>query len=218
MARSTSQDICDKFRFRVIVVSLEINRSISALEAGPLSPAGSFDITAGFSEVILPKVNIKERLYRENIDPNRYIKSAGLATYEPVILRRGKVNNNKELYEWYTEVNNDAASISPLNSILSNQNFVHIQTPDYKREVFIELLDRAGQTKRAWLLVNAWPSTYKGGNDLNATSEEKLIEEMTLSYESFLELKEATVEEINAASQEAARRQAIAGAIAILAG
>ena len=52
------------------------------------------------------------------------------------------------------------------------------QSGTFRREVIIEVLDRECNTTKIWILFNAWPNSYKPGNDLNANSEEKLIEEI----------------------------------------
>ena len=63
------------------------------------------------------------------------------------------------------------------------------QSENFRKDVIIELLDREGEIVKGWYLFNAWPSSYKPGDDLDASSDQKLVEEITLAYEFFLELE-----------------------------
>jgi len=50
-------------------------------------------------------------------------------------------------------------------------------------------LNTLGDVKKAWLLRDAWVSSYKPGDDLSATEDTtKLVEEIELRYESFEEI------------------------------
>lgn len=202
MARSASRDVYDKFRFKVVFFDFSGTTSITFNEDNFIS--------GGFSEVLLPKATIGERTYRENIDPLRVTKAPGITSYEPVTFRRGKVGDNRQLYNWYSLVNNEAAYLSPINTILADQNFIPVYSSEYRREISIQLLDRQGVTKRAWILFNAFPISYKGGDDLNSSAEDKLLEELVVSYETFIELKDDQLDTINGESERAASIQAIA--------
>ena len=214
MARSATEDVYDKFRFKVTFIDLQPN----GLTGSGAGTAFNNTISAGFSEVTVPKVSINTRTYRENIDSPRRIKAAGLVAYEPVTFRRGKVTDNRELYNWLKLVNNDINTISPINDLLAAQNFIPVLPADYRRDVVIQLIDREGVTRRAWFLFNAFPKEYKGGNDFNATDEEKLIEELTIEYEAFVEAEDDTLDKLNEESNEAATTAALAGALAAVLG
>ena len=156
-------------------------------DAGKLASQIKAISRAGFSEVVLPRQTISEITYRENNDAYRFIKVPGLVRYEPVILRRG-VTANRDLYDWLRQVNDESVLLVTSNEITGNKKGP-VQSENFRKDVVVEVLDREGNPVKGWYLFNAWPSSYKPGDDLNARGEEKLIEELTLTYEVFLELE-----------------------------
>lgn len=214
MARSATRDVYEKFRFKVTFINLQPN-DIFGADAGN---AFGQDITGGFSEVTLPKMTINTRTYRENIDSPRRIKAPGLVSYEPISFRRGKIGDNRQLYNWLKLVNNDVNTVSPINDLLNAQNFIPVLPADYRRDIIIQLVDREGLTKRAWFVFEAFPKEYKGGDDFNSSSEEKLVEELVVDYEAFVEVEDETIDKLNEESNEAAQTAALAGALAAVLG
>ncbi len=201
MARSSTQDPIEKFRFRLTVVAIDpsldgalvtVGGIVQNLNPNPTikSAAGFIGILSrsGFSEVTLPKVTISEINYRENLDSLRFSKIPGLAKYDPIVLRRG-VTKNRDLYDWYRLVNNEVTLLSVSQELIKNEKFAAIQSINFRKDVIIEVLDREGTAVKGWYLFNAWPNSYKGGDDLNAASSDKLIEELSLTYEFFVELE-----------------------------
>lgn len=193
MARSSQEDPVEKFRFRVSVVAFNPSLTGVVETVAGLLPVGNdlkkgFAILsrAGFQEVTLPKVNISTISYRENIDNQRFTKHAGLAKYDPISLRRG-VTRNRDLYDWYRLVNEELALLAVAQELNQDAKYTPVQSEQYRKDVIIEVLNRKGQAVKAWYLFNCWPNSYKPGNDLNSASEEKLIEELSLEYESFIE-------------------------------
>jgi len=210
MARSSTQDPVDKFRFKVSF--FEGDQTLTSWDSPGISQSDI--IRSGFSDITLPQSRVKEILYRENLDPNKHRKIAGLVTYEPVILRRG-VTKNREIYNWYKKVNNDIASLSTANTLVTAFNFPPFLRTDYRRDLLIESLDRSGETVRAWFIFNAFPLAYRGGDGLNAQTNEKLLEELTLTYEAFFELDtddiNQAISESIAAAQDAVASAALSG-------
>lgn len=195
MARSSTIDPVEKFRFRVTVVAVDASLTgavdtLAGLTGQNSSVAKYIGVLSrfGFSEVSLPKVTISEISYRENIDNPRFIKVPGLTKYEPVTLRRG-VTNNRDMYDWFRLVNEELALLSVAGELSRDAQFSPTQSDIFRKDVVIEVLDREGKSVKGWYLFNAWPSSYVPGNDLNASSEEKLVEEMTLTYEFFIEME-----------------------------
>ena len=195
MARSATEDPIEKFRFRFSVISFDLNAGSlieTAANAGFLNTSvdgrSLFKLLSrsGFSEITLPKSVMKVFTYRENIDAQRFVKNPGLASYEPISLKRG-VTKNRDLYDWYRLVNEEMALLAVANELAGNYKFTPTQSGHFRRDVVIEVLDRKGEPVKGWYLFNAFPSSYKGGDDLNASAQEKLVEEMTLDYEFFLE-------------------------------
>lgn len=198
MARSSVQDPIEKFRFRVSVIAISpsLTGVVDTL-AGIIPATGDLGaiarqtrvlLRAGFSAVTLPRMNIAEMNYRENIDGNRFTKYAGLSRYEPVILKRG-VTKNRDMYDWLRLVNEELALLIGAQELDMNTLKPVRQSEEYRKDVIIEVLDREGEVVKGWYLINAWPSSYKPGDDLDASSDQKLVEELTLTYELFLELE-----------------------------
>lgn len=195
MARSSKDDPIEKFRFSVSVISIDLSVSSAVQDIGALAGNNSFVrqkfaviARAGFSEVGLPKANINEMSYRENVDNQRFSKGPGLVKYEPIVMRRG-VTDSFDLYNWYREVHDDLALLSVGQELSKDAKLAPVQSETFRKEVIITVHNRAGEPVKQWILFNAFPIAYKGGNDLNASGDEKLVEEITLTYESFLELE-----------------------------
>lgn len=194
MARSASSDPLEKFRFRVTVINVSASltgvvETLSNL-AGQGTVVKNFAVLAraGFTEIDLPRATISEIPYRENIDGYRFTKSPGLVRYDPVTLKRG-VTKSRDLYDWMRLVNDELALLTTANELAGNVKKGPKQSENFRKDVVIELLDREGTSIKGWYLFNAWPTTYKPGDALNASAEEKLIEEVGLTYEVFLELE-----------------------------
>ena len=60
-----------------------------------------------------------------------------------------------------------------------------LTNPDYRGTVTIELLDRYGKVGRKWSVAEAWISKWEAG-EFDATSEDPVIETLTIQYEYFL--------------------------------
>jgi phage tail-like protein len=224
MARSSSADPAAKFRFQVLVFEnafvLPTGGAIQGLSTtGTANLANSNDrglTPVGFTEVVLPKAVIKEISYRENINGNSPIKMPGLAAYDPVILRKG-VTKSQHMYNWYQIVNNEAGTINKFQNALSGFGAIPFQDPSFRREVLISQMDRDGSFIKHWLLYNAWPKEYKGGDSLDAKSSDILIEETVLTYEFFLELQGKTVgEALNNARLQAEKQAKKAAAASVI--
>ena len=219
MARVAAADPLDKFRFKVTVLET-IEMQLSASLVSSSADSELFN-RAGFSEVSIPKANVSEILYRENTSGQNFIKKPGLVKYEPIVLRRG-TTSSKDFFNWYRAVNNDASTINAFTEALAGASLVPVQDLDFRRDIVISILDREGKFVKHWVIFNAFPISFKGGNDLDSRSEEKLIEELTLTYEGFVEVLGDSISEAisNVAQQgEIASQKAIAaGAIGAFSG
>ena len=195
MARSSSEDPIEKFRFRVTVISLDVSivggvDTLAGVLGNTNSTARKFAILsrAGFSQITMPKANVGEMTYRENLDNQSSIKVPGLVKYDPITLSRG-VTSNRDLYDWYRLVNEEIALLNVANELTKEAKFAPVQSDNFRKDIIIEVLSREGKPVKAWYLFNAWPTVYQPGNDLSANSDEKLIENLTLTYEKFIELE-----------------------------
>jgi len=198
MARSGKVDPLEKFRFKVTVVSIDLSIESAVTTIAGLVSNPNNDIKkrlailsrAGFNKISpLPKATVKTITYRENLDNLRSIKVPGLVTYNDITLSRGATEDNRDLYDWYRLVNDEIALISVANELSKDNNATVKQTDVFRKDVVIEVLNREGKAIKAWYLFNAWPTSYTPGSSLDAAAEEKLVEELSLTYESFIELE-----------------------------
>jgi phage tail-like protein len=213
MARSSQKDPIDKFRFSVTILvnSGQFNSSITTINTN-----SNFDNVVGFQEVTLPRVNVGEISYRENNFSGNSSKIPGLTTFEPVILRKGS-SQNQVMYDWFVEVSDDAASLSVLAKNAAALNAFPVQIQKFRKDIIISSLDRKGNYVKHWVLFDAFPISYKGGDDLSAMVEEKLIEEIILTYETFIEVSATSLPEVLSkvaeAIQKAGNKALVVGSI-----
>lgn len=220
MARSSANDPLEKFRFQVTLLDNMAGLITQNVVSIGSKQSDAF-VRGGFSEATTPRVSIKEMTYRETNMGNSPIKVPGLASYEPVVLRRG-VTTDQSMYNWYKQVNDESGTLNKFQSGIVALGAVPFQDPGYRKEVLISALDRKGQFTKHWLLYNAWPSGYKGMNDFDAKVSEIGVEELVLSYEIALEVRgdsiQAALNEVTAQAVAATQKAGIAGAIGGAAG
>jgi phage tail-like protein len=204
MARSGSVDPVENFRFEVQIVSLSLapTQIISGLKNGGLSQFAR----AGFTSCTIPESTTTATEYRENVDNFSFKKIPGLTRFNDITLTRGviaPVNKNlfdlksnlptspstNDFYDWVRQV----ASFNPALAIAqtlsgSTRNTILKQSQDFRKDMIIIMRDRNGDAARRWFLLDVWPTGYKGGSDLDANSETKSMESLTLTYEIAFEL------------------------------
>ena len=185
MARSSSRDPLEKFRFLV-----EWSFGIPGTSGDEATPSPR----AGFRDIQSPKRNTSEIMYREGNDPDIYMKSPGLSTFEDVTLSRGLVkldsDENNELYKWMSAVHKPIAG----HPGVDGEREPNAAAGSYRKDVTITMLDRTGTAARKWKLYNAWPKAFVAGSDLDAGEDgDKSIEQLTLGFEDFQELDPASV-------------------------
>lgn len=216
MARSSSVDTVEKFRFNVFVFNVGFD---------PITLAKNFTgfLRGGFSEVTLPRQVTTAMRYRENIDTAHSQRIAGLTEFEPITLKRG-VTSNSDFFRWARSVH-DATKL--ISTGIERDNGDPSAAPpsediNYRRDVLLLVYGRGGavnvegipgdlglnrivnvvgaatsgfgltafgDVKKAWLLHNCFVTSYKPGDSLSASEDgTKLIEELELTYESFEEI------------------------------
>jgi phage tail-like protein len=181
MARSSSVDAVEGFRFTVFLLNAALD---------PVSIASNFTtfLRSGFSEVTLPRQTTGVIEYRENTDAAHPTLHPGISKYEPVYLKRG-VTDNSDFLRWANTTHNPNQIIATsIERLLGAADGPPSEVLSFRRDLMIVLKDRTGASVKGWFLHNAWVSSYKPGDDLNATKEEKLIEELEVRYESFEEI------------------------------
>jgi phage tail-like protein len=209
MARVSSSDPLDRFRFRVIV----IEDILASQGFGNVTGNTVKQIGGGFSEITLPKADTTTISYRENIHPTRFIKKPGLTRYDPIVLRRGVVLD-RSIYEWYKLINNDAIGFSVTAEIVGSALAIPPVYPiHFRKDLMISCLDREGNAVKSWVLLEAFPVSFKAGNDLDAQANEKLITELGLSFEAMVEIEGSNITSLTDEADAAAYAASIAAAV-----
>jgi len=167
MARSCKVDAIEKFRFTV-----------------------SFDglSRAGFHEVSVPKQTTTKGEYREGNAPENMQLFAGLHRMEDVVMSRG-VTTNKDFYDWVKLVF-DPEKVPEGQPNVQGPDIVPLGNEElYRKDITITLWQRKGVPAKQWVLYNAFPVAFQPGSDMNASEDgEKSMEQLTVGYESFVEL------------------------------
>ena len=219
MARSSKNDVLEKFRFQVTILK----------NPSPLDPAnigntssignvveGKLSGRIGFSQVTPPKATINVIKYRENNMGFSPIKVPGLVTHEDVVLKRG-MTLSRDLYKWYILVNNDAGTINKFQAAAVAFSAVPFQNPSFRKDVIISSMDRGGKYTKHWILYNAFPSSYKGASDLDSATSELIIEELSLAYELVIEVDAESIEDaLNKAAIEGEKQALVAAGVGAL--
>jgi phage tail-like protein len=125
---------------------------------------------AGFSSCSELSVEVANVQYWEGgrLVPH---KSPGRLTFADVTLERG-ATRDRDLYRWFGDVVQAAAGIGLPDNL-------------YKRNLDIVQQDRDGTTLRRWSLYGAWPTKFVASGGWDASSDEALVESVTLTYDYF---------------------------------
>lgn len=194
MARPSSNDPLDKFRFLVTV------EPPSSSDNDP----NQLWTRAGFVSCSTPEYSITSKKYYEGGNHLNPLKIIDTIEYKPVTLVRG-VTNDTSFTKWATGFidlvqQNAAMNSSDITDTLTKvvagaldkgASLVPSSSQDlnkysYRRTVKIYHLDRQGQTQVMYVLYNAFPIEYKPASDFDATSDDGMsMETLVLDYEGF---------------------------------
>jgi len=191
MARSSIKDTLEKFRFGMAWGA--IPTTTTQVAGG--TPTSIINLSAlgkaGFHDMQLPKRTTNKIMYREGNDPDISSISAGLSTMEDIVLSRGVLASEsafKEMYAWAQLVHSSNDTTSALGYNL-NKTKLATGNEAYRKDVWIWMYTRTGTIAKAWKLFNAFPVSFVPGSDLNASEDgEKSLEQLTLTYEDFMEV------------------------------
>lgn len=158
MARPSSKDPLDKFRWAVSIDGFS---------------------RLGFSSVEVPSMSIKTTSFAEggnHMFPKQIVDSV---EYKPVTLTRG-VTSDRSFHEW---------AIGCINILLDRdiRRVTNVEeVGEYRRDITIDHLDRAGRVVRSYKLYNAFPIEYTPASDFLADGDDTYsMEKLVLTYESF---------------------------------
>lgn len=123
----------------------------------------SSDPRATFFRVELPDAIVDAVAYRNGNEKTQEArKQPGLATYGPLVLKRG-LSGSTDLWEWWKQAREGQ--------------------PNVDRNIRVTLLDEARSAVWYWLFRNAFPVNYRV-TPLDAGSSEIAVEELTLTFDS----------------------------------
>jgi phage tail-like protein len=109
--------------------------------------------------------------HREGGDPSTSRKSTGLTQFEPITLERG-LTNDTAFEDW-------ANLVGQLGAGLGSE----LSLADFRKDIYIELYNEAGQLVRAYKVYRCWPSEYRALPDLDANANAVAIEHIKLENE-----------------------------------
>jgi len=161
MARTGSLDPLSTYRY---IVHIKIDNNYLSFER------------LGFESVTLPRVDLQKAQYREmgrHLSPRNIVEGA---TFSPITLRRGKTYSN-DFYNWVALV---------YRSFYGDKDG---NTSNYRGTIVIDHMDRSGSIIKKYVVLNAAPSAYIAGSNLNAMDDTAVcIETLMLDYEGYIEL------------------------------
>jgi phage tail-like protein len=129
---------------------------------------------AGFNKCTGLEAKVNSVNYRDGGDNNTVHKQPGLVEFSDITLERG-MSQDKDMSSWFSEL-----------FTLDGSKKVD-GTGGFRRNLSIVLQDRAGNPVRRWNVYDAFPSNYKF-DDLDAQSDDNLIEMLQLTHEGFEEV------------------------------
>ena len=210
MSRSAAQDPCETFRFEIQIVSLSLapKQLLTGLQNGGLSQFGR----AGFTTCTIPESTTTVTEYRENLDNFSVKKIPGLTRFNDITLTRGVITppsqklinidtnfsrketaDGSDFYKWVRQVASFNPALAAAQTLSgTSRNTILKQSEEFRKDMIILMRDRNGNVARRWFILDVWPTTYKGGSDLDAMSETKSMESLTLTYEVAFELPSLT--------------------------
>lgn len=160
MARPSSKDPLDKFRWSVTIDGFQ---------------------RLGFTSVSTPSYTVVSRTYREggaHLNPKRIVDEIN---YSPVTMLRG-VTGDASFLEWARGIFNPVLGVVKIDGTTPDPD----GTPEYRRDVIISHLDRAGRAVATYKLYNAFPVEYKPASDFESDADDSFsVERLVLEYESF---------------------------------
>lgn len=158
MARPSTKDPLDKFRWAVEIDGFT---------------------RLGFASCETPSHSINTQSYPEggaHLFPKKIVDSV---EYRPVTLQRG-VTSDLNFHKWAK------AYFEFIQGFSTGINGQKRDVTEYRRNVIIKHLDRAGRAVKTYTLYNAFPIEYKPASDFSADSDDVLsMERLVLAYESF---------------------------------
>jgi phage tail-like protein len=150
----------------------------SPINPPPIDPFKNFNFRVKWDGAYIPGVSRISALvrstevveYREGGDPNTSHKSPGRTKFEAITLERG-VTDDHSFEKWAALTWNFGAGLGSE------------EATDFRKNIYIELYNEAGQLVRAYKVYRCWPSVYQALPDLDAGGNAIAIEQIKLENE-----------------------------------
>ena len=109
--------------------------------------------------------------HREGGDPSTTRKSTGLTQFGPITLERG-LTDDSAFEDWANLVWKFGAGLGS-----------EVSLKEFRKDIYIEFYNEAGQVVRAYKIYRCWPSEYQALPDLDANANAVAIEHIKLENE-----------------------------------
>ena len=109
--------------------------------------------------------------HREGGDPSTSRKSPGRTQFDAITLERG-LTDDTAFEDW-------ANLVWKLGAALGSE----VSLNEFRKDIYVELYNEAGQLVRAYKVFRCWPSQYRALPDLDANSNAIAIEHIKLENE-----------------------------------
>jgi phage tail-like protein len=136
-------------------------------------------VVAGVSKVSALKRTTDVVSHREGGDISTQRHSPGASKFEPITLDRG-ITFDPEFEKW-------------ANLVYSTEGDGAVSLANFRKDIYIEMLNLQGTVIRAYRVFRCWVSSYTAQPDLDANANAIAFEQIILQNEGF-ERDEAIVE------------------------
>lgn len=149
---------------------------------------GSF-ARAAFQKVSGLKTSVEVVEYREGNMLDRMEKFSGMMTYDTITLERG-VSNDDDFRTWMASVCDATSGRETVNGV-TNGGTADFGAESYRKDIIINLHNKQGAIVKTYRVLDCFPSEYEIG-DLDATSNDVLINTLVLQHHGIIETNRAT--------------------------
>jgi phage tail-like protein len=136
-------------------------------------------VVAGVSKVSALKRTTEVVSHREGGDISTQRHSPGASKFEPITLERG-ITFDLEFEKW-------------ANLVYSTEGDGAVSLANFRKDIYIEMLNLQGTVVRAYRVFRCWVSEYEAEPELDANANSISFERIVLQNEGF-ERDEAVVE------------------------
>ncbi|MGO9672854.1 MAG: phage tail protein [Methylocella sp.] len=126
---------------------------------------------AGVSRVSALRRTTEVVEHRAGGDPSTSRKSPGRTQYEPITLERG-ISADPEFEQWANKVWTLGAGLG-----------AEVSLADFRKDIFLEFYNEAGQLVLAYKIYRCWPSMFQALPDLDSNGAAIAIEALVLENE-----------------------------------